>query len=182
VPRYGLLQEISAPEAGEHVLVLTNTNDRNELATGNRMAIAQIEVLPPARESNLVLILALVLAVQAIGLIFALFTGKSLFARRADSMDTKRSIILALVFYAVIAVWGFFLDSTVEFWFLAWMVAIVQGGSQALSRSLYASMAPASKSGEFFGLFGVMEKFASLIGPCCLLSQHLLLAAAGRQF
>jgi UMF1 family MFS transporter len=45
------------------------------------------------------------------------------------------------------------------------MVAVVQGGSQALSRSLYSVMSPASKSGEFFGLFGVMEKFASFIGP-----------------
>jgi UMF1 family MFS transporter len=48
----------------------------------------------------------------------------------------------------------------------------VQGGSQALSRSLYAGMSPASKSGEFFGLFGVMEKFSAIIGP-------LLFAAAG---
>ena len=52
------------------------------------------------------------------------------------------------------------------------MVAIVQGGSQALSRSLYAGMSPASKSGEFFGLFGVMEKFSAILGP-------LLFAAAG---
>jgi UMF1 family MFS transporter len=45
------------------------------------------------------------------------------------------------------------------------MVAMVQGGSQALSRSLYASMSPAAKSGEFFGLFGIMEKFSAIIGP-----------------
>jgi UMF1 family MFS transporter len=63
----------------------------------------------------------------------------------------------------------------IEFWFLAWMVAIVQGGSQALSRSLYASMSPAAKSGEFFGLYGVMEKFSAIIGP-------LLFAAAAAVF
>jgi UMF1 family MFS transporter len=62
-------------------------------------------------------------------------------------------------------VWGFFLDSVIEFWFLAWMVAVVQGGSQALSRSLFSSMSPATKSGEFFGLFGIMEKFSSFLGP-----------------
>ena len=90
-------------------------------------------------------------------------------------LDTRRSIILALIVYAVIAVWGFFLDSVVEFWFLAWMVAIVQGGSQALSRSLYASMSPAAKSGEFFGFYGVMEKFSAIIGP-------LLFAAAATVF
>jgi UMF1 family MFS transporter len=75
----------------------------------------------------------------------------------------------------VIAIWGFFLDSVIEFWFLAWMVAIVQGGSQALSRSLYAALSPASKSGEFFGLFGVMEKFSAIIGP-------LMFASAGAIF
>ena len=72
----------------------------------------------------------------------------------------------------IVAIWGYFLDSVVEFWFLAWMVAIVQGGSQALSRSLYAALSPAAKSGEFFGLFGIMEKFSAIIGP-------LLFAAAG---
>ena len=45
------------------------------------------------------------------------------------------------------------------------MVAIVQGGSQALSRSLYARMSPAAKCGEFFGLLGVIEKFSTLLGP-----------------
>ena len=83
-------------------------------------------------------------------------------------MDTKRSILLALLVYAMIAIWGFFLNSVVEFWFLAWMVAIVQGGSQALSRSLYAAMSPAAKSGEFFGLFGIMEKFSAIIGPAAV--------------
>jgi len=60
----------------------------------------------------------------------------------------------------------------IEFWFLAWMVAVVQGGSQALSRSLYAAMSPSYKSGEFFGLFGIMEKFSAIVGP-------LTFAAAG---
>ena len=80
-------------------------------------------------------------------------------------MNTKNSILLSLLVYSLIAIWGFFLDSVIEFWFLAMMVAVVQGGSQALSRSLFASMSPASKSGEFFGMFGVMEKFSTILGP-----------------
>jgi len=100
-----------------------------------------------------------------VGALFAWLAGKALFAKLAATMTTKRSIVLALIVYSVIAVWGFFLDSTVEFWFLAWMVAIVQGGSQALSRSLYAYMSPASKSGEFFGFFSVMSKFSAIVGP-----------------
>ncbi len=65
-----------------------------------------------------------------------------------------------------------------EFWFLAWMVAIVQGGSQALSRSLYAAMSPAAKSGEFFGLFGVMEKFSAIIGPTLFATAGILFGSS----
>ena len=118
------------------------------------------------------LILGLILAVEAIGLVFAFLLGNRLFSGLAEKLNTKNSVLLALLMYTVFAVWGFFLNSVVEFWFMAWMVAIVQGGSQALSRSLYAAMSPAAKSGEFFGLFGVMEKFSAIIGP-------LLFAAAG---
>jgi UMF1 family MFS transporter len=73
--------------------------------------------------------------------------------------------LLALGVYAVIAIWGYFIGSVIEFWCVAWMVAIVQGGSQALSRSLFSSMVPASKSGEFFGIVSVMEKFSAILGP-----------------
>ncbi len=121
------------------------------------------------------MIIGLIAIVEVVGVLFALLLGRPLFSRLAMTLDTRRSIILALVFYAVIAIWGFVLDSVVEFWFLAWMVAVVQGGSQALSRSLYASMSPAAKSGEFFGLYGVMEKFSAIIGP-------LLFAAAATIF
>jgi UMF1 family MFS transporter len=122
-------------------------------------------------DPNIGTILGVIAAVEAVGVVLAFLLGRPLFSRLADTLDTRRSIILSLVVYAVIAVWGYFLNSVVEFWLLAWMVAVVQGGSQALSRSLYASLSPAAKSGEFFGLFGVMEKFSAILGP-------LLFAAA----
>ncbi|MBN2500126.1 MAG: MFS transporter [Anaerolineales bacterium] len=173
--RYGVSESITAEAPGEHTLTLVNSAAANPDSSGTQLAISQVEVQPPARQNNLGAIIGLIFAVEAVGLLLAWLLGKRLFTGLADSFNTKRSIYLALVIYCVIAVWGFFLNSTVEFWFLAWMVAVVQGGSQALSRSLYASMSPAAKSGEFFGLFGVMEKFASLIGP-------LLFAAAGLAF
>ncbi|MGC9469331.1 MAG: MFS transporter [Anaerolineae bacterium] len=124
---------------------------------------------------TLVRILGLLLAIQVVGVLFALIAGRPLFSRLVAGFDTRRSIILALIIYAVIAVWGFFLRSVVEFWLLAWMVAVVQGGSQALSRSMYATLSPAAKSGEFFGFFSVMEKFSAILGP-------LLFAAAATLF
>ncbi|MBN1259865.1 MAG: MFS transporter [Anaerolineae bacterium] len=173
--RYGVRQTLLAPEAGEHVLSIVNTGNNDAASSGALMTLAQVTVMPPIRMSNLLLILGIILGLQVIGLGFAFLAGKPLFSTLAEKMDTRRGIILSLCIYAVIAVWGFILNSVIEFWMLAWMVAVVQGGSQALSRSLYASMAPASKSGEFFGLFGIMEKFSAILGP-------LMFAAAAAAF
>jgi UMF1 family MFS transporter len=174
--RYGELSAtINAQTPGEHTLRIINTGEKNLESTGTVIGIAKIKIFPPTRQSNLIYILGLILIVELIGLLFAWSLGSRLFASLAATLDTKRSVLLALVTYSIIAVWGYFLNSTIEFWFLAWMVAIVQGGSQALSRSLYASMSPTAKSGEFFGLFGIMEKFSSILGP-------ILFAAAAAIF
>lgn len=163
--RYDVSQVMRAETPGKHDLTLYNNPDKNSLSQGNVISVRSLEVLPPLRESNLGIIVGIILAVEAVGLGLAALLGKPLFSRLAETIDTKRGILLALLVYAVIAIWGFFLDSVIEFWFLAWMVAVVQGGSQALSRSLFSSMSPASKSGEFFGLFGIMEKFSAILGP-----------------
>ncbi|MCJ7700016.1 MAG: MFS transporter [Anaerolineales bacterium] len=163
--RYGVSQSFQAEEPGEHTLTLVNTGEMNPESTGTQMAFAQFEVLPPIRVSNLGIIIGMIFAVQVVGLVLALVLARPIFAKFVESIDTRRSILIALVIYMVVAIWGYFINSVVEFWFLAWMVAVVQGGSQALSRSLFSSMAPRAKSGEFFGLFGVMEKFSAIMGP-----------------
>jgi UMF1 family MFS transporter len=173
--RYGARKSFVAEEPGEHVLSLINTGDRNPDSQGTAVALAQVEVLPPIRQSNLGVVIGMIIGLELVGALFALLLGRPLFSGLAEKLDTRRSIILSLIVFSVIAVWGYFLNSVIEFWFLAWMVAIVLGGSQALSRSLYASMSPAAKSGEFFGLYGVMEKFSAIIGP-------LLFAAAAYLF
>jgi UMF1 family MFS transporter len=163
--RYGVHRTVQAEEPGAHVLTVIDSGDKNPSSQGTLMTLAQVDVLSPIRQASLPIIIGLIVAVELIGAAFAWLLGRSLFSRLAGTMDTQRSIILALIVYAVISIWGYFLNSVIEFWFLAWMVAIVQGGSQALSRSLYASMSPAAKSGEFFGLYGIMEKFSAIIGP-----------------
>ena len=57
------------------------------------------------------------------------------------------------------------MTTATHFFILAGMVGMVQGGTQALSRSLFATLIPAHKSGEFFGFYSVFEKFASIFGP-----------------
>jgi len=163
--RYVITETINVESPGEHVLKVINTGEKDQESSGTVMSLAKVEVWPPGRESNLLLIMALILVVELVLLLLAWLLGKVLFSGLAEKMNTKNSILLSLLVYSLIAIWGYFLNSVIEFWFLAMMVAVVQGGSQALSRSLFASMSPAAKSGEFFGLFGIMEKFSTILGP-----------------
>jgi UMF1 family MFS transporter len=65
----------------------------------------------------------------------------------------------------VIAVLGYRMKTAADFFVLAFLVATVQGGSQALSRSLFATMIPRQRSGEFFGFWSVFEKLGGVLGP-----------------
>ncbi len=98
--------------------------------------------------------------VQFVGIPFAFAFGAL-----AGRIGAKPSVFIALMVYVIISIIGYFMDSAWEFWLLSFLVAMVQGGSQALSRSLFASMIPKQKSSEFFGFFGVFEKFAGVMGP-----------------
>ncbi|MFW5749787.1 MAG: MFS transporter [Halanaerobium sp.] len=100
------------------------------------------------------------LLTQFVGIPFAL-----IFAKIAGQITAKKGIYLALMIYTAITIYGYFLDSALDFWILAGIVGMVQGGAQALSRSLYGAMVPESKSAEFFGFFGVSSKFAAIVGP-----------------
>ena len=101
-----------------------------------------------------------ILLVQFIGIPFAF-----LFGALAGRIGAKRSILLALLVYIAVCVLAYNLETTPEFYVIAIMVGMVQGGAQALSRSLFASMIPRHKASEFFGFFSVFEKFAGLFGP-----------------
>jgi UMF1 family MFS transporter len=101
-----------------------------------------------------------VLLVQFVGIPFAF-----LFGMLASRIGAKRSVFIGLVAYAVITMIGYFMKTATHFYMLAALVGMVQGGTQALSRSLFATMIPAHKSGEFFGFYSVFEKFSSIFGP-----------------
>lgn len=105
------------------------------------------------------LLLAIVL-VQFVGIPFAFFFGWI-----AGKIGAKRSILLAIGVYIGISALAYRMETTSDFFLIALLVAAVQGGAQALSRSLFASMIPKHKSGEFFGLFSVLEKFSGIFGP-----------------
>jgi len=87
------------------------------------------------------------------------------FGALARRWGAKRAIQFGLAVYAAISLAGFFVRSTADFYALALMVGVVQGGTQALSRSLFAAMVPKTHSAEFFGFFSTGEKVAGIIGP-----------------
>jgi UMF1 family MFS transporter len=87
------------------------------------------------------------------------------FASLAGRMSAKRAILLGLGVYVVVAVLAYYTSSEAHFWALAVLVGLVQGGTQALSRSLFASLVPRRMSGEFFGFFSVFDKVAGILGP-----------------
>jgi UMF1 family MFS transporter len=88
-----------------------------------------------------------------------------MFGALADRLGAKQALFGSLVVYIGISVLGYFMTTVWHFFVLAFLVALVQGGSQALSRSLFARMIPRHKSSEFFGFFSVFEKFAGIAGP-----------------
>jgi len=100
------------------------------------------------------------LLVQFVAAPFALLFGKL-----SKSIGSKKSIYISLLVYTFIAIIGFFMTKEWHFILLGLCVATVQGGSQALSRSLMGLLMPISKSAEFYGFFSVSEKFNTVIGP-----------------
>jgi MFS transporter, UMF1 family len=98
--------------------------------------------------------------VQFVGIPFAFAFGWL-----AGRIGAKTSIFVALIVYVAISIVAYYMTTVWQFFLLSFLVATVQGGSQALSRSLFASMIPPDKSSEFFGFFGVFEKFAGIVGP-----------------
>jgi len=106
------------------------------------------------------LLIGAIVMVQFVGIPFAL-----LFGRVASKVGPKKAILFTLMVYCVIALVGYRMDNAVHFYLLAFLVATVQGGCQALSRSLFASMIPQHRATEFFSLYAVAEKCAAVLGP-----------------
>ena len=88
-----------------------------------------------------------------------------LFGMLAGRLGTKPTIFIGLFVYMIISILGYFMTTGAHFIALAAMVGMVQGGTQALSRSLFASMIPRFESGRFFGFFAVFERFSGILGP-----------------
>lgn len=105
-------------------------------------------------------LLGAILLVQFLGVPFTL-----LFAMMSKYLKTKYSILIGLGGYIIIAVCGFFIKTPFHFWMLAVLVSMVQGGTQALSRSFFGRLIPKRQSAEFFAFYDISAKFSGIIGP-----------------
>ncbi len=101
-----------------------------------------------------------ILLVQFIGIPCAFAFGAI-----AGRIGAKRSVFIGLAVYTGICIFAYTMTTAREFYILAVLVGLVQGGTQALSRSMFATLIPKHKSGEFFGFFSVFEKFGGILGP-----------------
>jgi UMF1 family MFS transporter len=119
------------------------------------------------------LIVALLLT-QFIG-----FPSALVFGRLGERIGSKRAILIGIAAYLVITAYGAFIDDKREFFVLACLIGLFQGGVQALSRSLYSRIIPADKSAEFFGFYNMLSRFATVAGPLLIAATGLAARSAG---
>ncbi|HID48746.1 MAG TPA: MFS transporter [Chromatiales bacterium] len=96
---------------------------------------------------------------------FVGFPAAVAFGLLGERIGPKRAILIAIGVYLALTIWAYFLRSIVEFYALAVLIGLVQGGVQSLSRSVYARLIPAGQAAEFFGFYNMLGKFAAILGP-----------------
>jgi len=146
------------PLTARYLLGYLIYNDGIQTVIFASSAFLEQELFP---QGNPVFLLEIFLMVQ-----FVAVGGALLFERLAYLIKTKNAIIVSLVIWSGIVVYAYaFLNSVPEAWVMAAVIAIVLGGSQALSRSLFSRMIPEGKEASFFGLYEVSERGTSWMGP-----------------
>ncbi len=96
---------------------------------------------------------------------FVAMPGALAFGRLSEVFGAKRAVMSALILFMGVTIYAFFIDSDLEFWIMGFVVALILGGSQAASRSLFGGLIPVNRSAEFFGFYTLSGKFASILGP-----------------
>jgi UMF1 family MFS transporter len=134
--------------------LIYNDGIQTVIAVSTSFAADELEV-----EASTLALLVLMIQFLAVG-------GALLFGRIAGRIGAKRAIMISLVVWAGIVIFAYaFLYQEWQLWVLGVAVALVLGGSQALSRSLFSQMIPAGREAEYFGLYEISERGTSWIGP-----------------
>ena len=112
-------------------------------------------------ESNDLIIALLI--VQFVG-----FPAALIFGRLGEHWGVRPSIFLAIGVYIAVTIWGSMMREKYEFYVLAVVIGLVQGGIQALSRSYYSRLIPKNQVAEYFGFYNMLGKFAAILGPALM--------------
>ena len=108
-------------------------------------------------------LIAALLVVQFVG-----FPAALVFGRLGRAWGARKAIFLGIGIYMGVTVWGATMTNRLEFYVMAVLIGLVQGGVQALSRSYYSRLIPADQPAEFFGFYNMLGKFASIVGPALM--------------
>lgn len=107
--------------------------------------------------------------IQALLLVqFIAFPCALAFGRLGDRIGARRAIYLGLAVFVALTAYAYFMRNVFQFYVLAVIVGTVQGGVQALSRSYFLRMIPRERSGEYFGFYNMLAKFAAVLGPIAM--------------
>lgn len=96
---------------------------------------------------------------------FVGFPATLLFSLITKKFGDKKSLYLAIFVYSTVCAFAYRMNSAFDFYILAATIGLVQGGIQAVSRSVFAHMIPKEECGEYFGFFNMLGKFSAMVGP-----------------
>jgi UMF1 family MFS transporter len=96
---------------------------------------------------------------------FISFPAAIAFGRIAGRIGTRRAIYIGLATFVLVTCWAYVLRTERQFFLMAVVVALVQGGVQSLSRSFFSRLIPRERAGEYFGFYNMLGKFAAVLGP-----------------
>lgn len=96
---------------------------------------------------------------------FVAFPAAIAFGRIGEKFGAKRGLLIGIVVYAGVCLFATRMTTITEFFIMAVVIGLVQGGVQSLSRSFFARLIPAEKGGEYFGFYNMVGKFAAILGP-----------------
>jgi UMF1 family MFS transporter len=152
------------PETVKYLLAYFLYNDGIQTVIAVASTFAAAPLLSGGVELSTETLTAVILLIQFVAFLGALFWGKL-----ASWVGSKRSIIISLVIWAGVVIYAYFglkgESRALEFTLLGVVIALVLGGSQAISRSLFAQMIPTGKEAEFYSFYEVSDRGTSWTGP-----------------
>lgn len=99
---------------------------------------------------------------------FVGFPAALVFGKLGEKWGVRKSIYLAICVYMFVTIWGTMMTNRQEFYILAVIIGLVQGGIQALSRSYYSRLIPKDQAAEYYGFYNMLGKFAAIFGPALM--------------